>query len=459
MAMSALLPEQNEILHEARVESIATGGAGVARLGRRAVFIPKTAPGDIVRFRIAKEKGKHLVGELTEVIRPGPARTAPPCAHWNDCGGCALQHIDPTAQAEAKKRIFLDTLARIGKIIPVIPVYTIALAENEKRYRRRARFHIRGSEIGFFAPGTQHPVEIEDCLLVEQPIADALGRIRHLLQSEPKAGKIEAVEITSLGEEEGASVGLHLHAAGHRERGNSRIDPRTLSPWKKFAEANHFPLTTAGRREPGEPPRWRSRYRPDTEYPELSLGVSPESFIQPNRALNQLLVKSVVEECRLNDETGVLDLYCGAGNFSFPLAMRAGRVLGVEENPHAVADAGLNQEENGVGNADFLCRGAHKLTEEEVVSKLGGQKPGVVVLDPPRKGALEAIPLIAALAPSQVVYVSCNPATFARDARELAMSGYRARAAHVFDMFPHTAHLEILTSWTRKDPSGPTQRS
>ncbi len=457
--MSNFLQEQTEAVHEARVESIATGGAGVARLDKRAVFIPKTAPGDIVRFRVAKEKGKHLVGELAEIIRAGPARTAPPCAHWNDCGGCALQHIDPTAQAEAKKRIFLDTLARIGKIIPVFPVYTIALPENEKRYRLRARFHIRGSEIGFFTPGTQRPVEIEDCLLVERPIADALGRIRRLLQSEPRAGRVEAVEMTSLGEEEGASVGLHLHAAGRRERGNCRIDPRTLGAWKKFAEENHFLLATAGRREPGKPPRWRAWYRPDTEHPDLCLGVSPESFIQPNRALNRLLVKSVVEECRLNDEALVLDLYCGAGNFSFPLALRAGRVLGVEENPHAVADAELNREENGVGNADFLRRGAHKLTEEEVVSKLGGQKPGVVVLDPPRKGALEAMPLIAALAPEQVVYVSCNPATFARDARELAASGYHARAAYVFDMFPHTAHLEILTSWTRKDPSGPTQRS
>ena len=457
--MSTHLQDQTEAVHEARVESIATGGAGVARLGRRAVFIPKTAPGDTVRFRVIKEKGKHLVGELEEVIRAGPARTAPPCAHWSDCGGCALQHIDLTAQAEAKKRIFLDTLARIGKIVPVFPVYAIALPENEKRYRMRARFHIRGSEIGFFAPGSQRPVEIEDCLLVERPIADALGQIRHLLQAEPRTRKVDAVEMTSLGEAGEAAVGLYLYSPGYRDRGNRKIDPRTLGVWKNFAEENHFLLATAGRREPGKPPRWRARYRPDMEHPELCLGVSPESFIQPNRALNRRLVKSVVQECRLNDEAVVLDLYCGAGNFSFPLAMRAGRVLGVEENPHAVADAGLNQEENGVGNADFLCRGAHKLTEEEVVSKLGGERPGVVVLDPPRKGALDAMPLIAALAPERIAYVSCNPATFARDARELAASGYRPEAAYVFDMFPHTAHLEILTSWTRKDSSGPTQRS
>ena len=156
----------------------------------------------------------------------------------------------------------------------------------------------------------------------------------------------------------------------------------------------------------------------------------------------------------MNGEACVLDLYSGAGNFSFPLAMRAKHVLGVEENPYAVADANMNREKNGIGNVDFLCRTAQKLTKDEIVSKLGGETPDVVVLDPPRKGALDAIPLILGLAPSQVAYVSCNPATFARDARELAANGYRARAAYVFDMFPHTAHLEILTSWTRKNPSG-----
>ncbi len=456
--MNTLLLHQNEAVHEARVESIATGGAGVARLDGRAVFIPKTAPGDTVRFRVVKEKGKYLIGELAEIIRAGPARTAPPCAHWSDCGGCALQHVAPRAQVEAKKRIFLDALARIGKIDLGVPVQTVALPGNEERYRMRARFQIRRSAIGFFAPGARRLVEVEDCLLVERPIANALGQIRHLLQAEPRTRRIEAVEITSLGEEEGASVGLHLHAAGHRDRGNCKIDPRTLSAWKKFAEENHFQRATAGRREPGDPPRWLAQYRPDMEHPELCLGVSPESFIQPNRALNKLLVKSVTEECRLNDEALVLDLYCGAGNFSFPLAMRARRVLGVEENPYAVADAGLNREENGVANAEFLQSSVHKLTKEDVVSKLGGKRPGVIVLDPPRKGALDAMPLVAALTPDRVVYVSCNPATLARDARELASSGYRARAAYVFDMFPHTAHLEMLISWTRKNAPGPTQR-
>ena len=370
-----------------------------------------------------------------------------------------MQHISPRAQMKAKKRVFLDTIGRIGKIDLGVPAQTVALPGAESRYRMRARFQVRGSEIGFFATGARRLIGIEDCLLVEPPIAKALGQIRHLLQAEPRTRRIEAVEITSLGEAEEAAVGLYLYPAGYRDRGIRKIDHKSLSVWKNFAEENHFPLATAGRRRHGEPPSWQAQYRPDAEHPDLRLGVSPESFIQPNRALNRILVKSVLQECGLNEETTVLDLYCGAGNFSLPLALRAGRVLGVEENPYALADAVLNQEENAVGNAEFLRRNVHKLTTEEVVSKLRSRTPGVIVLDPPRKGALEAMPLIAALAPSQVVYVSCNPATFARDARELTACGYRARAAYVFDMFAHTAHMEILTSWTRKNASGPTQRS
>ena len=452
--MNPLLLRQNETVYEAQVESIATGGAGVARLDGRAVFIPKTAPGDTVRFRITKDKGKYLLGELAKIIQAGPARTPPPCAHWSDCGGCALQHMEDQAQIEAKKRIFLDTLARIGKIELGVTVQTIALPENANRYRMRARFQIRGSEIGFFAPGARRLVAIENCLLVEPPIMNALHQIRHLLQAEPKTRKVEAVEMTSLGSAQKTSVGLYLHPLGHRDKRNRKIDRAALDAWRKFAGENHFPLAASGGREPGEPPEWYAEHQPDMEHPGLSLAVSPESFIQPNRALNQILVKNVLEESGLNGESRVLDLYSGAGNFSCSLALRAKYVLGVEENPYAVADARINKEKNRLGNVDFLCRTAQRLTEEKIVSKFGGERPDVVVLDPPRKGALDAMPLILGLAPKRVAYVSCNPATFARDARELASNGYRARAAQVLDMFPHTAHLEILTSWTREDASG-----
>ena len=127
MAVNTVVLQKNETVFEAQVESIATGGAGVAHLDGRAVFIPKTAPGDTIRFRIVKDKGKYLLGELLRIIQTGPARTPPPCAHWSDCGGCALQHIETPAQMEAKKRIFLDTLTRIGKIELGVPVQTITL--------------------------------------------------------------------------------------------------------------------------------------------------------------------------------------------------------------------------------------------------------------------------------------------------------------------------------------------
>ena len=249
--MNALPHRQNETVFEAQVESIATGGAGVARLDGRAVFIPKTAPGDTIRFRIVKDKGKYLLGELLRIIQTGPARTPPPCAHWSDCGGCALQHIETPAQMEAKKRIFLDTLTRIGKIELGVPVQTITLPENANRYRMRARFQIRGSGIGFFAPGTRRLSGIEDCLLVEPSIANALHQIRHLLQAEPKTRKVEAVEMTSLGSEDEASVGLYLHPVGHRDHKTGKSIARRSthgknSPGKPFS-AGHSRWTRTRR--------------------------------------------------------------------------------------------------------------------------------------------------------------------------------------------------------------------
>ena len=257
-------------------------------------------------------------------------------------------------------------------------------------------------------------------------------------------------------------MGLYLHAAGHRERGNWKIDHRTLNAWRKFAEENHFPQrhgrqTRTRRAAPlagAVPARCGAlriyvwAYRPNPSFSRTARSIS-------------LLVKSVVEECRLNDEAVVLDLYCGAGNFSLPLALRAGRVLGVEENPYAVADAdGLNREENGVGNAEFLHSGAsRKLTKEEVVSKLGGQKARRRRARPAPKGrARRHAPGYGARARAGRLRLLQPGHPRARRPRTRHRAAIARRAAYVFDMFPHTAHLEILTSWTRKDASGPTQR-
>ncbi len=466
MSTAATQPGSAGTTHLAVIESIAAGGAGVARLDGRVVFIPRTAPGDSIYFRISADKGKFLVGELAGIASAGEARREPPCAHWTSCGGCPLQQMTPESQNEAKRQIFIDTLARIGKIDLPAPPEMLTPSTPEFGYRMRARFQIKGGEIGFYAPGTRNLVPIESCLLVEEPVAEAATGIARLLRAEPDSRGAEAVEITSLGEGAGEGAGLFLSPPGWRDRGKGALSRRTRRAWEAFGSANGWPISAAGQRSPGEPPAWTSRYELDNQTGEkasltlentpLSLGslsfdISPESFIQPNRLMNRLLVDTVLDMAALPEGASAVDLFCGAGNFALPLARRAGRVAGVEANPYAVQDAEANCQRAGLDNIRFIHSEAGRVPSGEILDALGGKAPDLVLLDPPRRGALETIPLVMALGPVRIVYVSCNPATFARDAREIARGGYRLESALIAPMFPNSAHLESVTSWTRED--------
>ncbi len=449
--MNAASTAVAEGLLTARIESVAAGGAGVARHEGRVVFIPRTAPGDAVRFRIRADKGRYLLGELDAVEEPGPARREPPCPHWAACGGCPLQQMLPEAQAQAKRRILLDALARIGKMDLPVPLQTLAPESPEFGYRLRARFQIRGEAVGFFEPGTRRLAPIEACLLVERPIAEALREVRRLLRLEPAARRVEAAEITSLGPAPEEGAGLLLHPCGARERGRAAPDRQTRTIWEGFGRGSGFPLSFAGDRGPGDPPAWTARYEAGEG---LTLRVSPESFIQPSRAGNLALLRTLLEEAGLGPGGRAVDLFCGAGNFALPLARRGARVVGVESNPFAARDAEANRRETGVEGARFLHGEAERLDAGEIARALGGP-PDVLILDPPRKGALAAIPILRALAPRRVLYVSCNPATLARDARAIRAEGYRIERAFLIPMFPNTAHVETLTSWSRGENPPP----
>ena len=442
-------------VHRAEIDSIATGGAGVARIEGRVVFIARTVPGDSVRFRISEDKGRFLRGEIEEIESPGTSRREPPCPHWASCGGCPLQQMTPEAQAESKRQIFLDALARIGKIDAAITPEIIAADTPEFAYRMRARFQIKNGGIGFFAPGTRNLIPVEGCLLAEEPINAAFSEIQKFQRLEPAARGLEAVEISSLDGISDKEAGLFLYPIGWHDKGDGVLSKKTRRAWEAFSEKNGWPLAAAGDRGPSEASSWKSRY--EVEGPAgdpLALQVSPESFLQPNRRVNRLIVRAVLEMAALPEGGRAVDLFCGAGNFAVPLAGRAGRVVGIESNPFAVKDAEANAKEAGLDNTLFIKSEAGRAEADEILGALGG-RPDLVLLDPPRRGALETIPLAAALRPSRIVYISCNPATFARDARDISLAGYRMEAALIAPMFPNTAHVESVTSWALESDTAP----
>ena len=456
MSNTATRDELTGTIHTAEVETIAAGGAGVARLDGRAVFIPRTVPGDRVSFRILADKGRFLRGELEEITRAGADRRDPPCPDWAECGGCPLQQMTPGGQTEAKSQIFLDALSRIGKIETLVQPQLLGDIAFEFAYRMRARFQIQGDAIGFFAPGTRDLIPVNSCLLTEEPVSAAFGDIRQLLQEEPAARGIESVEITSLDEDPDLGAGLLIYPIGTRDRGKGTLSGRTSRAWRSFSRSSGRPLAVAGERSPEEASQWTARYELDTPAGgPLSLRVSPESFLQANRPVNRLLVQAVTEGAALPEDGRAVDLYCGAGNFSIPLAKIAGRVVGVESSPFAIRDAEANARDAGLDNLRFIQGESGRIEADEILDALGGGTPDLVLLDPPRRGALETVPLIMRLMPGRIIYVSCNPATFARDARELTEGGYRMETALIAPMFPNTAHVESATWWRRENAPAP----
>lgn len=462
MGSVAVRSEITGSAHTAQVESIAAGGAGVTRLDGRVVFIPRTVPGDSVRFRISADKGKFLRGDLDEVLKAGPSRREPPCPHWTDCGGCPLQQMSPEAQMEAKRQIVLDAILRIGKFELPVPFEVADCAAEEFAYRQRARFQVRGDAIGFFAPGTRKLIPLERCLLVEAPISEAFSEIRLLLKREPAARGIESVEVTALGPSAGDGAGLFLFPPGSRDGNKRSLSRRARRAWAAFGQLNGWHIGVAGERRPGDPPAWTAEY--ELEFSKLKSGrvkldVSPDSFIQPNRLGNRTLVRAVVEIAALQGGKAAVDLFCGMGNFTVPLGAAGFRVLGAESNPFAVSDAESNSRKAGLPSAKFIQREAGQLEAGEILRELDGVPPDIVLLDPPRRGALETMPLVLALKPRRIIYVSCNPATFARDAREINEGGYRIDKALLVPMFPNTAHVETVTSWSLDSSPTPAHKN
>jgi len=435
---------------EAHIDSLSHDGRGVARLEGKTVFVDGALPGEDVRLLYTRKRRDYDEARTEEVLRPGAGRVEPRCAHFGLCGGCSLQHLAPEAQIAAKQRRLSDNLQRIGKVEPG-EVFE-PLTGPVWQYRRKARLGVKYVEkkgrvlVGFREKHSNRLADLTRCEVLDASVGERLPAIEALIDGLEARARIPQIEV-AVGDNATALVFRHLDPL-------SGDDERALTA---FAQAHGLHIYL----QPGGPdsvaPLWPEdsalSYRLANH--DVELGFAPTDFTQVNAAINSAMVDRALELLEAGPEDRVLDLFCGLGNFTLPLARRVSEVVGVEGDVQLVQRARDNAQRNGIDNAQFHVA---NLDEDPAATPwLRGQGYDKVLLDPPRAGAAEALAALARLKPRRLVYVSCNPATLARDAGALVNEfGFRMAGAGVMDMFPHTAHVESIALF--EGPSKPAGR-
>ncbi|HEY5755525.1 MAG TPA: 23S rRNA (uracil(1939)-C(5))-methyltransferase RlmD [Steroidobacter sp.] len=418
----------------AKITDLSHEGRGVAHVDGKTVFIDDALPGELVEWQRLKRGRNFDEGRLLKVIEPSPDRVEPRCAHFGICGGCVLQHLSGEQQLQFKQKQLMDSLTRIGKVTPqeILP----PLQADSWNYRRRARLAARWvpkkgrTIVGFRERSTPYITNIERCEVLKAPLDRLIVPLSELMTALSIRNRVPQIE-AAVGDNAVALVVRVLEPLTEADQELLRHFGREHSV-QMFLQPGGY--DTVAPMEPVEPLEYRLPAF------DLTLQFLPTDFIQVNGPLNLQMIDRAVELLALTPQDRVLDLFCGLGNFSLPLARRAGQVVGVEGEASLVARARDNATRNGLGNAQFF---AANLADEGIGSAAWAGKFDKVLLDPPRAGAKEVLPVVAKSGADTVLYISCHPGSLARDAGILVHEhGYELRAAGVMDMFPHTAHVE-----------------
>jgi 23S rRNA (uracil1939-C5)-methyltransferase len=418
-------------------------GEGIVREGKTA-FVGGALPGELIRYRRVRTHRGHDEGQLLEVIAPSADRVTPRCAHFGTCGGCALQHLSGERQIELKEQQLRDALERVAKVRP--QAWLPPLRGPQWGYRRRARLGARYVPkkgrvvVGFRERLAPYIAALDDCAVLSAPLGALIAPLSALLTGLSLRDCIPQIEV---------AVAENVTALVFRVLG--ALPEGDIAALRDFGErhALRIYLQTAGL-DSVAPLEATAQLEP-LRYSLPEFGVTydfaPTDFVQINAAINAAMVARVLSLMELDSQSRVLDLYCGLGNFTLPMARHAGAVLGIEGDAALVQRARHNALMNGLGNAQFVAADLTQTLPLNAPFLAGGFSH--VVLDPPRAGALEVMPTIAHLAPGKVAYISCHPGSLARDIAVLVHEfGFELRAAGVLDMFPHTAHVESLAVLT-----------
>ncbi len=421
-----------------------------------AVFVPFTAIGDIVRCRIVKVEKRFAYGIVDELLVPSADRCAPDCRVFGKCGGCVYRHMNYDAELRVKARRVEDAFARIGGLLP--SMRPIVGSERTDGYRNKAQYPIGGTAqnpiIGFFAPRSHRVIDERRCALQPPVFGEIVDRVAHWIRE---------ANVTPYDERSHRGLLRHIYLRQAEKTGEIMVCLVCTSGKLPAADK----LVNSLRKVAGVTSISVNINRQQTnvilgddtfplfggititdELCGMRFSLSPRSFYQVNRDQAERLYTLAAEAADLRSDDILLDLYCGTGTIGLSMARRVKQLIGVEIVVPAVEDAKRNPAANGIDNARFLCADAAQAAER---LETEGLRPTVVVLDPPRKGCDRAlIETVKRMGPDRVVYVSCDPATLARDCAIFAELGYRTEHVTPVDMFPRTAHVESVARLTRE---------
>lgn len=434
---------QNSPLVEAQVESLTLEGKGVARVEGKTVFIDGALPQEKVAFRYTSYKANYDEGRVETVLEASPDRVEPKCAHFAICGGCSWQHISLDAQIRYKQQILLENLQHIGKVQP--ETVFEPLTADGWGYRRKARLSARWVRkkqvalVGFREKAGGLVAEISRCEILHPLVGERITDLQALVTSLDARETLPQIEVAIGDDEVVALVVRHMEPLSEAD----------LSKLQNFAREFQFELylQPAGPQSMHKVVGERELYYGHPQF-DTRVRFEPLDFIQVNQSLNRKMVIRALDLLAVQPTDTVLDLFCGLGNFTLPLARQAAQVIGVEGDQAMVERARAAAQANGLYNTDYYACNlmAEDLSKEPWLKRTYDR----ILLDPPRAGAKEVIPHLGKLKAKRIVYVSCDPATLARDAGELVNTqGYKLLGAGVMDMFPHTAHVESIAVFER----------
>ncbi len=422
---------------DAVIDSVGHDGRGVARVDGKATFIHGALPGEQVKFRYLQRRRNHDEGQVVSVISASPDRVEPRCAHYGVCGGCSLQHLDSAAQVAAKQGVLLDNFRQIGRVAPdsILP----PLVNDEPwGYRRKARLGVKNVTrkekvlVGFRERGSSYVADLARCEVLHPRVGTLLPALSALIESLSINNRVPQIEMAMDDDRCVLILRLLEPLSGEDEQALNR-----------FQQANDVVFYL----QPGGPDSVVPlSTEVDLHYAlpdyDVTLSFLPGDFTQVNTEINRKMVARALDLLDPQPDDQVLDLFCGIGNFTLPIARSANAVVGVEGDAGLVERARANAERNGLHNATFYTADLYGELQAEPWMK---QRFNKVLLDPPRSGALQVLPYLSGMGVQRIVYVSCYPGTLARDAGELVGKyGYRLVSAGVMDMFPHTAHVESI---------------